>query len=161
MWLFHFRQDPAGSEHSNQSPESGCSVHSAGQYHYDTIIRNLQKQLLLEKQEKERARHAEERESERARTLSKLLAEKERENVEKENFIAEIQANHIKKVLRLEAVARQSQSSRALKNIKLIATKQKLRRQEAEPKRPAGVFDLAPDNAVPPSISELGLDRSS
>jgi chromosome segregation ATPase len=164
VWLFHFRQASAGSEspdRSEQSPDSAISFHSAGQYQYDSTIRHLQKQLLQEKLEREKER-------ERAQKLIKLLQEKEEQfqlfqkqlaekEKEKENIIAENEF-HVQKAQRLEADVRESQKKRAMMTIKLTATRQKLRRQ-AEPKRPAGVFELAPDNAVPPSISELGSTR--
>ena len=154
MWLFHFRQASAGSEspdRSEQSPDSAISFHSAGQYQQDLIIRNLQKQLLQERQERERAQKLL---LEKEELFRKQLAEKEKE---KENIIAENEF-HVQKAQRLEADVRESQKKRAMMTIKLTATRQKLRRQ-AEPKKPAGVFELEPDNAVPLSISELGSTR--
>ncbi len=56
MWLFAFQQVSAGPDLSDQSPDSGISVHLAGQYHTDVMIRKLHLQLLQANQEKERER---------------------------------------------------------------------------------------------------------
>ena len=105
MWLFHFRQDSAGSDRSEQSPDSGISFHSAGQYQQDLIIRNLQKQLLQERQERERAQKLL---LEKEELFRKQLAEKEKE---KENIIAENEF-HVQKAQRLEADVRESQKKK-------------------------------------------------
>ncbi len=62
MWLFAFRQVSAGSDLSDQSPDSGISVHSAGQYNTAVVIRKLHLQLLQANKEKEMAKQEKERE---------------------------------------------------------------------------------------------------
>jgi uncharacterized membrane protein YcgQ (UPF0703/DUF1980 family) len=95
MWLFAFQQVFAGSDHSDQSPDSGISVHSAGQYNTAVMIRKLHLQLL---QEKERAQKLEQENQE----FKRKLAEKERENTEKENFINTLQEVQARKNQTLE-----------------------------------------------------------
>ena len=88
--MFAFQQVSAGSELSEQSPDSGISIQSAGQYHTAVMIRKLHLELLQSNQEKERERKEKEKERERAQKLEqenqefkRKLAEKERENTEK------------------------------------------------------------------------------
>ena len=95
MWLFAFQQVFAGSDHSDQSPDSEISVLSAGQYHTAVMIRKLHLQLL---QEKERAQKLEQENQE----FKRKLAENERENTEKENFINTLQEVQARKNQTLE-----------------------------------------------------------
>jgi hypothetical protein len=110
-----------------------------------------------------------ERERERAQKLEqenqefkRKLAEIERENTEKENFINTLQEVQARKNQTLEKKVLESNRRRDQAVLKSKKDKQQLRRQETTDlkKRTAGVFDLAPENAVPPSISELGMASS-
>ncbi len=65
MWLFDVQQVSAGSDLLDQSPDSEISIHSAGQYHTDLMIRKLHAHLLQANQEKEIERREKDIERER------------------------------------------------------------------------------------------------